>query len=451
MEQQWSAFFFRFIDILHALCVMQCMLWWSSESVFFEQQYLFIILISVICTLWLYPYFGLYQTWRGGSRFRELAIAALGWSFAFILVITALELAFRPIWLTLETAIIWYSVGLASLLIYKAVCRTLLNYYRTKGLNPRKIIVIGEGDMASMVIKHLTNAPWAGFQITGTFGQTPLTDYPYMGDDSDIDPYFCDGVPNGIDEVWFAMPMAQEDRIKDIMVALRNVTHTIRYVPDIFGFQLVNHSTTDVAGLSVFNVSMSPMQGVNRVIKRTEDIIIASVILLLIWPVMFVLAVLVKCTSDGPIFYRQERVSWNGELFDMLKFRSMATDNENQAVEWGGAKDKKVTPIGKFIRATSLDELPQFLNVLKGDMSIVGPRPERSVFVEQFKHDIPGYMQKHLVKAGITGWAQINGWRGDTDLHERIRHDLYYVSNWSLWFDLKIIVKTCFKLSQNAE
>lgn len=451
MEQQWSAFFIRLVDIFHALCVMQCMLWWSLGSVLFEQQYMFMILMNVICTLWLYPYFGLYQTWRGGSRLRELALAALSWSFAFIFVMTAVELVFVPQWLTFETAAVWYTVGLVSLLMYKAALRTLLNFYRAKGLNPRNIIVVGEGDMANKVVKHLTQTPWAGFQIKGSFGQVAVADYPYLGDDNAIESFFSDGVPDGIDEVWFAMPMAQEERIKAIMVALRNVTHTIRYVPDIFGFQLVNHSTTDVAGLSVFNVSMSPMQGINRFIKRTEDIIIASAILLLIWPVMLVLAVLVKSTSTGPVFYRQERVSWNGELFDMLKFRSMAVDNEAKTVAWGGAKDKKVTPIGKFIRATSLDELPQFLNVLKGDMSIVGPRPERPIFVEQFKHDIPGYMQKHLVKAGITGWAQINGWRGDTDLHERIKHDLYYISHWSVWFDLKIILKTCFKLSQNAE
>ena len=441
----------RFTDILHALCVMQLMLWFTPDIQLEEHQRWFLMLTTIVSVAWLYPHLGLYQTWRGGSKVVELSLAALGWSMAFLLTFLSIELALRPAFDVVEILLYWYFIGLVTLLMYKGTLRAGLEYYRAKGHNPRNIILIGEGTVVHNVVNHLEYAPWTGFRIVGTFGQKEIEGYKYLGDDSAIDAYFAQDMPKGVDEVWFAMPLAQEDRIKDIMIALNNVTHTIRYVPDIFGFQLVNHSSADIAGLSVFNVSMSPMHGFNRVIKRAEDIVISSIILILIWPIMLILAVLVKCSSPGPVFYKQERVSWNGQLFDMLKFRSMAMNNESQSIQWGGAKDKQVTRIGKFIRATSLDELPQFINVLKGDMSIVGPRPERSVFVEQFKNEIPGYMQKHLVKAGITGWAQINGWRGDTDLHERIKHDLTYVSNWSLWFDIKIILKTCFKLSNNAE
>ncbi|HEC05861.1 MAG TPA: exopolysaccharide biosynthesis polyprenyl glycosylphosphotransferase, partial [Thiolapillus brandeum] len=162
-------------------------------------------------------------------------------------------------------------------------------------------------------------------------------------------------------------------------------------------------------------------------------------------PLMIVLAIGVKVSSPGPVFYRQERVGRNGKPFEMLKFRSMPIDTEKNGVQWGGSKDKANTAFGAFIRKVSLDELPQFFNVLIGDMSIVGPRPERTIFVEKFKDEIPDYMKKHMVKAGITGWAQINGWRGDTDLAKRIECDLYYIENWSLWFDLKIIFLTLFK------
>jgi len=167
---------------------------------------------------------------------------------------------------------------------------------------------------------------------------------------------------------------------------------------------------------------------------------------------MVFLAIGVKLSSPGSVFYRQERVGWNGKTFMMFKFRSMPENVEGAGVQWGGAKHKHVTPFGAFIRKTSLDELPQFINVLKGDMSIVGPRPERPMFVEKFKDEIPDYMKKHLVKAGITGWAQINGWRGDTDLTKRIEHDLYYIENWSVWFDLRIILLTVFKgfINKNA-
>lgn len=194
------------------------------------------------------------------------------------------------------------------------------------------------------------------------------------------------------------------------------------------------------------------MAGMNQLVKWLEDKVVSSLILLLISPLMIFLALGVMLTSRGPVFYRQERVGLNNKPFHMLKFRSMPVDTEKTGVHWGGSAAKATTRFGQFIRKTSLDELPQFLNVLKGDMSIVGPRPERPMFVEQFKEEIPDYMKKHMVKAGITGWAQVHGWRGDTDLKTRIEYDLYYIENWSLWLDLKIIVMTVFKgfVNKNA-
>ena len=167
---------------------------------------------------------------------------------------------------------------------------------------------------------------------------------------------------------------------------------------------------------------------------------------------MLALAIGVKTTSPGPIFYRQTRIGWNGRPFEMLKFRSMPVNIEKNGIQWGSAKGKTNTAFGRFIRATSLDELPQFINVLKGDMSIIGPRPERDIFVEKFRHEIPFYMQKHMVKAGISGWAQINGFRGDTSLEKRVEYDLQYINNWSLWLDFKIIILTVFKgfVNKNA-
>ena len=189
-----------------------------------------------------------------------------------------------------------------------------------------------------------------------------------------------------------------------------------------------------------------------RFLKRTEDIVLSIIILTLISPIMLIVAIGVKTTSPGPIFYRQTRVTLNNKNFGMLKFRSMPIDTEKKSVQWGGSKSKVNTKFSQFIRTSSLDELPQFLNVLKGDMSIVGPRPERDIFIDKFSQDIPNYMDKHKVKAGITGWAQINGWRGDTSLEKRIEFDLYYINNWTLWFDIKIIFLTIFKgfINKNA-
>lgn len=451
MEHQWSALSMRLVDLIHAVCVVQLMLWVSPNMLVAEHQQWFILVITITSVLLIYPNLGLYRTWRGGSKATELFSAGTCWTVSFVMINLSFELAYQSNTFELVSLLHWYSIGLLSFLTYKLILRKTLEHYRAKGLNARNIIVIGEGKVLDTVISHLESTPLAGFRIFGVFGQENVKGYNYLGDNDALEAYFSEGLPTEVDEVWIAMPLAQEEQIKHIMIALRNVIHTIRYVPDLFGFQLVNHSSADIAGLSLFNVSMSPMHGINRIVKRAEDIVISCFILALIWPVMLVIAILVKMTSTGPIFYKQERVSWNGKVFDMLKFRSMSITHETESVQWGGAKHKQVTRIGKCIRATSLDELPQFINVLKGDMSIVGPRPERTVFVEQFKNEIPGYMQKHLVKAGITGWAQINGWRGDTDLHQRIQHDLTYVSNWSLWFDIKIIIKTCFKLTNNAE
>jgi putative colanic acid biosynthesis UDP-glucose lipid carrier transferase len=193
----------------------------------------------------------------------------------------------------------------------------------------------------------------------------------------------------------------------------------------------------------MLDLSASPMQGIDHALKRAEDVLLSLLILLLISPVMLLVAIGIKLGSRGPVFYRQERVTWSGRKFAMLKFRSMPVDVEQRTgAVWAKRGDGRATKLGAFLRRTSLDELPQFINVLKGDMSIVGPRPERPMFVEQFKERIPGYMQKHMVKAGITGWAQINGWRGDSDLNQRIKHDLYYIEHWSLLFDLRIIALT---------
>lgn len=203
----------------------------------------------------------------------------------------------------------------------------------------------------------------------------------------------------------------------------------------------------ELNGVPIISIYDTPLNSVTaRFIKRTEDIVLSSFILLLIWPLMLFISVIIKITSPGPVFYTQTRVGWNGNTFEIIKFRSMPVNIEEDGIIWGNAKNKTINMFGQFIRSHSLDELPQFINVLKGEMSIVGPRPERDVFVEKFRKDIPGYMQKHMVKGGITGWAQINGWRGETSLNKRIEYDLHYINNWSFRLDIKIIIMSLFFL-----
>ena len=227
------------------------------------------------------------------------------------------------------------------------------------------------------------------------------------------------------------------------MVELQRHSVQVRFVPDIFNFTLLHHSFTEIAGLPVINLTDSPLEGRNLALKNIEDFLLSALILLATSPLLLVIALGVKLTSPGPVFYRQERVTWNGGRFRMFKFRTMAVDAEAESGPvWARPGQRRATRFGAFLRRWSLDELPQLINVLRGEMSIVGPRPERPEFVERFKHEIPRYMQKHLVKAGITGWAQVNDLRGHTDLERRIEYDLYYIENWSVWFDLRIMALT---------
>jgi putative colanic acid biosynthesis UDP-glucose lipid carrier transferase len=298
------------------------------------------------------------------------------------------------------------------------------------------VALIGEGQAAEQLEHRLLQAGWSGYQIAERLHQPEEAELEALSE-------------RGLDEIWLALPLSDAKEIHRILKGLRHTSASIRLSPDWLTFRLINHGVSDILGIPMLDLSTSPMEGLNRIVKLLEDRILSLCILILLSPLMVILAIGVKLSSKGPIFYRQERVGLNNRSFVMLKFRSMPMGTDSDRLEWGRATQKVTTRFGSFIRKTSLDELPQFINVLKGDMSIVGPRPERPHFVEQFKDEIPDYMRKHLVKAGITGWAQINGWRGDTDLQARIEHDLYYIEHWSLLLDLKIIVLTLFKIFQD--
>jgi Undecaprenyl-phosphate glucose phosphotransferase len=240
------------------------------------------------------------------------------------------------------------------------------------------------------------------------------------------------------------------DRILD---ALKDEPVHITLVPDLYEYITLGCQLETFDNLAMIHINLSPLSGWGIILKRLMDIAIALISLILLIPFTFCIAIAIKLTSKGPLFFKQERMGVDGKLFEMLKFRSMVQDAEQQTgAIFATENDSRKTPVGNFLRKTSLDELPQFWNVLKGDMSIVGPRPERPFFVDQFKKQIPNYMLRHKVKSGITGWAQVNGWRGNTSLTERIACDLFYIRHWSLWLDAKIIWLTIWKgfINKNA-
>lgn len=426
------------LDMLAMLvCAKLCFTLVFGWQAFFPRYVVAISMGLLLASVFFY-FLSLYRAWRGRSRLDELrSIAiALGLTFITLVLIAFLSkttIEFSRVWTTT-----WFVSSLISIACMRAVVRTAFGRMRRKGFNLRQVVVLGGGVTGIKTREHLHAIPEEGFELIGYFSDDP---------EADVDGSLAQGLAfiadRQVDQVWIAMYLSEEDRIRDIMSQLKDSTADIRLVPGVFGMHLLNHSISDVGGLSVINLSISPMDGVNRILKAFEDKLIASLILILASPLMLMIALAVRLSSPGPIFYSQQRVSWNNRPFNIYKFRSMPVDVEQASgAVWASANEQRATRLGAFLRKTSLDELPQFWNVLKGDMSIVGPRPERPEFVARFKDEIPGYMQKHKVKGGITGWAQVNGWRGDTDLNKRIEHDLYYIENWSVWFDLKIIALT---------
>jgi putative colanic acid biosynthesis UDP-glucose lipid carrier transferase len=349
--------------------------------------------------------------------------------------------AFSRIWVGT-----WLGGGLAATVATRVSVRLVLRRLRERGHNLRHIVIVGAGTLGRTIAERLQGAPWAGFNVVAFYDDDPAKEGTGVAGTKvagSADRVADDVKRGGIDQVWIALPLRADLRIRAVLAALQTETVEVRFVPDIYNFTLLHHSMTEIAGLAVINLTDSPLHGVNAVAKALEDLLLAAIFLVLASPLMLAIAIGVKRSSPGPVFYRQERVTWNGERFSMLKFRTMPAGVEaDSGPVWANPAQQRATPFGAFLRRWSLDELPQFINVLRGDMSIVGPRPERPEFVARFRQEIPGYMQKHLVKAGITGWAQVNDLRGDTDLRARIQYDLYYIENWSVWFDLRIIAMT---------
>jgi putative colanic acid biosynthesis UDP-glucose lipid carrier transferase len=412
--------------------------------------YLAFLLAAMLAIAALFPAFGLYAPQRGASLAEELRSLLLAWLVIGALTATSLfatksGASFSRFWVGA-----WLTSGFVATALARVGVRIALRRLRRHGWNLRHIAVAGAGALGHLLADRLDAAPWAGFNIVGFYDDDAaqlgkrVRAHPVKGTIDDLLRTVADG---GIDQVWVTLPLRAEGRIREMLERLREHAVEIRFVPDIYGFHLLNHSFTEIAGLPVISLTETPMTGVNRVTKAVEDYVLASVVLLVLSPLMLAIAAAVRLSSPGPVLYRQERVTWNGERFRMFKFRTMPIDAERHSGPvWSRREERRATPVGRFLRRFSLDELPQLFNVLRGEMSIVGPRPERPEFVEQFRREIPGYMQKHLVKAGITGWAQVNDLRGDTDLAQRINYDLYYIEHWSPWFDLRILALTLWHI-----
>ncbi|BDT76514.1 undecaprenyl-phosphate glucose phosphotransferase [Polynucleobacter yangtzensis] len=381
----------------------------------------------------------LYRSWRSEGFFKLIQSIGTVIAKTWILIIFGLFFTKTNDYYSRTWIVAWAIYAFFGLLIARYLMYVVLGRLRILGMNQKHVAIIGSSGTAKELQERIARSPWSGFKV-GRFLTNPKQE--------DLD----DLAKESFDEIWLALAMDEQHQIGVLMEGLKNSTANVRLVPDWFSYRLINHGVSEVLGVEMVDLYGTPMTGSNLLVKTIEDIGLSLFIVILLSPVYLVLAIMVKVSSPGPIFYRQPRVGWNGEIFEILKFRTMPVNTEKEGIVWGNSAQKAISPIGRWMRKTSLDELPQFFNVLKGQMSIVGPRPERPEFVEKFKNEIPGYMKKHLVKAGITGWAQIHGWRGDTDLQTRIEYDLFYIDNWSLMLDLKIIFYTPWRglVNKNA-
>ena len=420
---------------------------WLREIVI-DQHYRFVIALGILGAIIFFEIGQVYRPWRSDAMRGEIPRIVRAWLLALLTVVSIVALVRLHFWFGSSYRWIasWGALGLVFMLAARGVLAQVLKWLRARGWSQGRIILVGLNQMAIAVNRQLSHSSWAGLHVIGyvddrSEDRLAISDLslPRLGKLSDLSRLVSQ---ESVDEVWVAFPGATlAERAQH---ELRHLPVSIRLVIDCFAFKQSKFlSLNTVAGIPTLDVSVSPLHGINRYIKEIEDRLLALILLLLISPLMLFIALGVKLSSRGPVFYKQVRVGWNNRSFTMLKFRSMPVDAEAKSgAVWAKPGENRATPFGAFLRKTSLDELPQLINVLMGDMSLVGPRPERPDFVEVFKDQVPNYMKKHMVKAGITGWAQVNGWRGDTDLNQRIEHDLYYIQHWSVWFDLEIAFRT---------
>ncbi len=409
------------------------------------------IAFSLILTPLVFGRFGLYQSHRGKSFATELIQVTGAWLsvlavLAFIAVATKTSAIYSRVWM-----VSWLATGMVGFWMFRILLRAVLVQLRAKGWDYRDIVIIGTGPEAAHVIKRLQSMKGAGFRVVGYFSPVAQNDrlfnkIRYLGAVEDV-ATVVSRLPRGVDQAWIALPVADMPLVYAVVNQLGGTTLDCYFVPDARELSIINNKLAHVAGMPVIELSHSPMSGMNRVIKAIEDRLLALGILVFITPLMLMIAVAIKLDSPGPVLFRQRRNGWNGELITVLKFRSMVLHDEKPGqISQAQRNDPRVTRVGKLLRRTSLDELPQFLNVLAGTMSVVGPRPHAIEHNELYKKLVPGYALRHKVKPGITGWAQVNGFRGETEtlgiMKQRVIYDQYYIEHWSIWFDLVIVLLT---------
>ncbi len=402
----------------------------------------------------LVSYFRRSYHWQRPSSFLDILSKGLGTVTIAFLVALASIVFFLPDHVsanlvTYPRGFLLLSWGLG--VMFVTLGRWFYNFFihllQRRGIGRQKVLVVGSGDIGRMLIQKLQGTHDAGHEVVGYIeangDEIRVADVPRLGRPADI-PEVIEKY--AIDEVVIGLPEASHRELVRIISLCEREKVSIKVFPDVFQIMATEVTVSDLAGLPLLSVRDVALRGWKLSLKRAYDLAVAIPALIVLSPFMLLIALLIKLESPGPVFYIQERMGLDARPFPMIKFRSMRTDAEARGPGWTTPDDPRKTRIGAILRKLSVDELPQLINVIRGDMSVVGPRPERPVYVEQFRQYIPRYMERHREKAGMTGWAQINGLRGDTSIVERTKYDLWYIENWSLWLDFKITLLTFVRI-----
>jgi putative colanic acid biosysnthesis UDP-glucose lipid carrier transferase len=459
----------RLISILQKLMdggLVVLLLFFTATFFGFRFEYPYVILaVTAFFITWIvFQEAGLYRPWRGVKSLRLVRRLCFSWVVVVAILVGLGFLTKTSAMFSRKAVGCWMVLVPSVQLGLRMVIYLGLKWLRAKGSNFRTVVIAGAGNLGQRLGRNIIRKPWLGMRLIGFFDDY-LKDttvrlgpegkgYPNLGNLDNMVDYVK---KHNIDMVYLALPMRAEERLRQAVEVLQDTTVSVYYAPDIFIFSLLGASITDLGGVPLISLWESPFKGVNSLLKRVEDLFLASFFLLASWPLMLIIALGIKLSSPGPVFFKQRRFGLDGKEIIIYKFRTMkvcedGAENFTQATK----NDLRVTSFGAFLRRTSLDELPQFINVLRGNMSIIGPRPHPLALNERFRQHVPLYMLRHKIKPGLTGWAQVNGWRGETDnlskMEMRVAHDLEYLTNWSLWLDIQILFQTVLTVfrGQNA-
>jgi putative colanic acid biosynthesis UDP-glucose lipid carrier transferase len=439
------SFFKRVIDPFITWGILILVTWLYDQV--FTGYYLVLMIITYFVSSYVYEQTSIYRSWRNGNLLEYIRDTFVGWGVIIAVLLLLNFAADFSHHYSRDVILTWFISTPIVLIVSHIAVRVIAESKRKKG-GLRSAVIVGANETSLKLVSRIAEFPYLLIDIKGFFDERNDARVPKglvhrLGGLTDVANY---ARKHNVEMIFISLPMSAQPRIREILDDLHDTTASIYFLPDVYVFDLMQARFNSVGGIPVVSICESPFSGVDSVVKNSSDFVLALLFLILLSPLMLCIALAVVLTSPGPAIFRQRRYGLNGEEITVYKFRSMTVSEDGPNVPQAQKNDPRVTRIGAFLRRTSLDELPQFINVLQGRMSIVGPRPHAVAHNELYRKLIKGYMLRHKVRPGITGWAQINGMRGETEVLEkmqgRIDHDLYYLQNWSIWFDLWIILRT---------